>query len=47
MASFTTEEASFIDWFKQSGGTVHPSVGLQQFEGAGRGGVASADIEVR
>ncbi|GAA5853775.1 hypothetical protein JCM8547_007444 [Rhodosporidiobolus lusitaniae] len=45
MASFTPDEQTFVDWFKQAGGTVHPAVGLKEFEGMGRGGLARADIE--
>ncbi|GAA6025653.1 hypothetical protein JCM10207_008926 [Rhodosporidiobolus poonsookiae] len=45
MAAFNKDEQDFVDWFKTSGGTVHSAVGLVQWPGAGRGGIALEDIE--
>lgn len=46
MSSSPTDEAAFLAWFKEKGGTVHTAVAFQQFEGMGRGCVALEDIEV-
>ncbi|GAA5821802.1 hypothetical protein JCM11251_001032 [Rhodosporidiobolus azoricus] len=45
MANSGEHEQAFLAWFKASGGTVHPSVSLQQFPGMGRGAMALEDIE--
>ncbi|GAA5847048.1 hypothetical protein JCM9279_002668 [Rhodotorula babjevae] len=46
MATSTPAEATFLEWFKAAGGTVHPAVQLKEdCEGMGRGAIAGEDIE--
>ncbi|CCA68310.1 related to SET7-Regulatory protein [Serendipita indica DSM 11827] len=43
MVSESTQE--FLKWFRDSGATLHPAVGIKDFEGVGRGAVALHDIQ--
>jgi hypothetical protein len=46
LQAFQAKTAQFLEWFRSGGGTLHEAVGIDYFEGTGRGAIALDDIPV-